>query len=48
MSALPMTTALRQLDSQKLAEEASCITELNKRFAVAKVGGKTLVLDTFS
>jgi hypothetical protein len=43
-----MTTALRQLDSQKLAEEASCITELNKRFAVAKVGGKTLVLDTFS
>lgn len=48
MSALPMATALRQLDPQKLAQEASCITELNERFAVAKVGGKTLVLDTFS
>jgi hypothetical protein len=48
MSALLMTKALRQLDPQKLAKEASCITELNKRFAVAKVGGKTLVLDTFS
>lgn len=48
MSTLPMNNALRQLDPLKLEVETSCITELNKRFAVAKVGGKTLVLDTFS
>jgi hypothetical protein len=48
MSALHMTKSLRQLDPLKLEAETSCITELNKRFAVAKVGGKTLVLDTFS
>ena len=44
----PKSILTQSIDPSKLNEPSTCITELNKRYAVAKAGNKALIIDEYS